>query len=62
MKMLRSHKFMIISNFHKTSKVQQLYKVSMKDKTITHLADSSNDGFGHSMRRRSGEEELKYCE
>ena len=39
--MLRSHKFLIISNIYKTSKIQQLYKVSMKDKCVTHIADPS---------------------
>ena len=34
----------------------------MKDKSITHIADPTQDGINNPTRRRSGEDELKYCE
>lgn len=40
-KQKREHKFIIISNYFKTSKIQQLYKVSMRDKAITMIAPAS---------------------
>lgn len=61
-KIKKSHKFLIISNCFKTSKIQQLYKVSMRDKSITQIASSNLGSENTSGRRRSGEEELKHCE
>jgi hypothetical protein len=63
-KQKRQHKFLIISNCYKTSKIKQLYKASLREKTISQIFSQTGGAGDHQgySRRRSGEEELKHCE
>ena len=58
------HKFLIIGNCYKNSKIHQLYKVSMKDKTFTQITAQTDQQCMQSpqSRLRSGFEEVKVSE
>lgn len=46
-KQKRQHKFLIISNCYKTSKIKQLYKASLREKSISQIFSQTGNAGDH---------------